>query len=163
MNKIKSSHTISGLFVFLLLGVFVVFSMTMVLLGTKAYRGTVIKSEMHNRERIASAYIRSMLRSDDEAGVLLIEDLDGVQTVSMLNSYDDESYVTRIYVYDGMLREWFASANMEFEAWTGESVCEAESMKAELKDGLLTVVIRVDGKDNVINYAPRAILQEDEE
>lgn len=163
MNKIKSSHSISGLFVFLLLGVFVVFSMTMVLLGTKAYRSTILHSEMHNRQRISTSYIRSMLRADDESDVLMVEDLDGIQSVSMVDTYDDTSYITRLYVYDGMLREWFAEADMEFDPRSGEAVCEAESLRATLEDGLLTVTVTADGTDHKIIYAPRAVMQEEQE
>ena len=60
-----SSHSITGLFVFLLLGIFGVFSIVMVLMGVKAYRGTVERSDLNNNTRIASSYIRSMLRTDD--------------------------------------------------------------------------------------------------
>ena len=62
MTKGNHSHPIAGVFVFLLLGLFAVFSTLMVLTGAKAYRGTVDRSDAHNRARIASSYIRSMSR-----------------------------------------------------------------------------------------------------
>ena len=55
MKQKLSSHAVSGLFVFLLLGVFAVFSTVMVLLGVKAYRGAVERTEAHNASRISSA------------------------------------------------------------------------------------------------------------
>ena len=73
----KSSHAISGVFVFMLLGIFAVFSTVMVLLSAKAYRGVVDKAAMHNSVRVASSYIRTMLRSDDETGVLCAYHHDG--------------------------------------------------------------------------------------
>ena len=39
MSKSGPSHAISGVFVFLLLGIFAVFSTVMVLLGARAYKG----------------------------------------------------------------------------------------------------------------------------
>lgn len=157
MNRTGSSHSISGVFVFLLLGIFALFSTVLVLLGAKSYRSTVEHSEAHNNARIASSYIRSMLRADDEADVLRIEEVEGVQTISMVNDYGFDSYVTRLYVYDGSLREWFAGSDIPFEPHGGETVCAADSMEAELEDGLLTVVIRSDDKESVIHFAPRAV------
>ena len=69
----KNNHAISGVFVFLLLGIFAIFSTIMVVMGAKAYRGMVEKADVHNSIRVASSYIRTMLRSNDETGVLRVE------------------------------------------------------------------------------------------
>lgn len=150
----KNNHAISGVFVFLLLGIFAIFSTIMVVMGAKAYRGMVEKADVHNSIRVASSYIRTMLRSNDEAGVLRVEDVDGVQTITMENDYGD-IYVTRIYLYDGKLREWFALADIPFEPANGETVCSLDIMQAELKDGLLHVVVSEHGTEMEIDYAPR--------
>lgn len=150
----KNNHAISGVFVFLLLGIFAIFSTIMVVMGAKAYRGMVERSDTHNSIRVASSYIRTMLRSNDEAGVLRVEDVDGVQTITMENDWGD-IYVTRIYIYEGKLREWFAMAEIPFVPGNGETVCNLDSMKAELKDGLLHVVVSENGTEMEIDYAPR--------
>ncbi|MBQ8076508.1 MAG: DUF4860 domain-containing protein [Oscillospiraceae bacterium] len=153
MKQKLSSHAVSGLFVFLLLGVFAVFSTVMVLLGVKAYRGAVERSEAHNASRIASAYIRSMLRADDEAGAFSLESCEGlvgepgaeqtvtVNALTLRNDYGEE-YITRIYVYDGFLREWFTRASEPFYPDRGEVVCPAEELTAEIEGSLLTVHLR---------------------
>ena len=55
------SHSVSGLFIFLMIGIFAVFSTVMVLFGANAYRGAVNRFDSNNESRIASSYIRSML------------------------------------------------------------------------------------------------------
>ncbi len=150
----KNNHAISGVFVFLLLGIFAIFSTIMVVMGAKAYRGMVEKADVHNSIRVASSYIRTMLRSNDETGVLRVEDVNGIQTITMENDYGD-IYVTRIYLYDGKLREWFALADIPFEPANGETVCSLDTMQAELKDGLLHVVVSEHGTEMEIDYAPR--------
>lgn len=150
----KNNHAISGVFVFLLLGIFAIFSTIMVVMGAKAYRGMVEKADVHNSIRVASSYIRTMLRSNDETGVLRVEDVNGIQTITMENDYGD-IYVTRIYLYDGKLREWFALADIPFEPANGETVCSLDKMQAELKDGLLHVVVSEHGTEMEIDYAPR--------
>lgn len=153
MKQKLSSHAVSGLFVFLLLGVFAVFSTVMVLLGVKAYRGAVERTEAHNASRISSAYIRSMLRADDEAGAFSVESCEGlvgepgseetvtVNSLTLRNNYGEE-YITRIYVYDGSLREWFTRASEPFHPDRGEVVCPADELTAELTGSLLTVHLR---------------------
>ena len=153
MKQKLSSHAVSSLFVFLLLGVFAVFSTVMVLLGVKAYRGAVERTEAHNASRISSAYIRSMLRSDDEAGAFSSESCEGivgepgaeqavtVDTLTLRNDYG-EAYITRIYVYDGFLREWFTRASEPFHPDRGEIVCPADEMTVESNGSLLTVHLR---------------------
>ena len=158
----KSSHAISGVFVFMLLGIFAIFSTIMVLLSAKAYRGVVDKAAMHNSMRVASSYIRTMLRSDDESGVLRIEDAEGVQTITMENDYGD-IYVTRIYVYDGKLREWFAMKEIPFLPENGETVCDLDSMDAEISDGLLKVKLEENGEEMEVYFAPRSAAPRGEE
>ena len=151
----KSSHAISGVFVFLLMGIFAIFSTVMVLMGAKAYRGVVDSSSTNNSMRVASSYIRTMLRSDDETGVLRLEEVDGIQTITMENDYGD-IYVTRIYLYEGKLREWFAMADIPFVPRNGETVCDLDSLQAEYADGLLKITLSRNGIEMEINYAPRS-------
>ena len=142
MKKSVPSHAISGVFVFLLLGIFAVFSTVMVLLGAKAYKGTAERAAEHNAGRIACAYVRSMVRADDDQDSLQVEEAGGLLTITMHYEYDGEEYLTRIYVYDGMLREWFTYAEAEFEPENGEAVCAADEMKVNLAGRLLRVQMR---------------------
>ena len=150
----KNSHVISGAFVFMLLGIFAILSTFMVLMGAKAYNGTVNKSATNNSIRVASSYIRTMMRSDDETGALKLEDVEGVQTITMENDWGDV-YVTRIYVYEGKLREWFALAELPFQPQNGETVCDLDSMDAVMEDDMLKVTVSANGKSMEIDFAPR--------
>ena len=64
----REDHGISGLFVFLLLGVFGMLSVLMVLFGAQVYRGIVERSEAHGEARVLPAVVRGMVRSGDSAG-----------------------------------------------------------------------------------------------
>ncbi len=155
MNKSGPNHAISGVFVFLLLGIFAVFSTVMVVLGAKAYKGTADRAAEHNASRIASAYMRSMVRSNDGETKLRLEDIGGIRSVTLLHEYDDEAYVTRMYAYDGMLRELFTSADSEFEPDFGEPVCAAQEMVAELNGRLMTVKILNEDEWTTVDIALR--------
>lgn len=56
-------HSISGAFVFLLLGVFAVFSMLLTVLGAQAYREIIDESSSHTRGRIMQTFVRNAVRA----------------------------------------------------------------------------------------------------
>lgn len=156
MRKKLVQHSISGVFVFLLMGIFAVFATVVVLFGVKAYRATAERAGVHNNARITSAYLRSMLRSDDEADAIRLESLDGVDCIALYQDYDGVNYVTRLYVWDGMLCELFTDTEEAFDPEMGEAVCAAEEMKASAGQGLLTVDVRTDGVWSTVQCAVRA-------
>ena len=157
MAKTKAqAHSVSGAFVFLLLGVFAVLSTVTVLLGAGAYRSMSARSEAHDASRIAANYLRSMIRSSDEEGSLRIETAEGVDTVALYAVYDGEAYVTRLYVSGGMLREWFTSADEPFVPEEGEEVCPLDELTASFEDGLLILRLRKGDDWSDVRLALRA-------
>ena len=138
-------HSIQGAFIFVLLGLFAIMSTLMVLLGAQMYRGTVDRTALNNENRVLSAYVRSMVRYADNAGAVEVEQLDGIEMVSMHETIDDEEFITRIYMYEGELYEQFTEASYEFDPEEGTPICPAGSFEADLDDGLLTVRM-TDGK-----------------
>ncbi len=153
-RKTAQGHSISGVFVFLLLGLFAVFSTVMVLLGARAYRNVTQAQAAHNAGRIAPAYMRSMVRAADETGTIRIAQADdGSDMLVFEQTYDDEDVVTYIYCHEGTLLERFASADLEFEPGEGETVCPLDGMRLSLREGLLNVVLTLDGQDTEMNIA----------
>lgn len=137
----ERQHAISGAFVFLLLGVFAVFSTLLVLFGAQGYRAVVDRSEMHNDRRMLSAYVRNALRSEDTEGALDIIDNDSQDILAISMLLDGSQYVKYIYADDGFLKELFVEAEREFDAEEGQIVCPAQSMTASLSGELLTVEV----------------------
>ena len=97
-----------------------------------------------------------MLRADDEQGVVSVEEINGVTSVTMLNDYGDDAYVTRIYCYEGQLYEWFSSTEIEFAPEEGEAVCPCDGLTAELRDGLLSVSLHNGDEWTNVDVALRA-------
>ena len=159
MSKKAVNHSISGVFVFMLLGIFAVFSTVMVLLGARAYKSTAERAAQHNEARIATAYMRSMVRASDWENAVVIEDVNGVRTVTLRSEYDGEEYVTRLYAFDGMLREWFTSADAEFDPELGEAICAADELDADLTDHLLRVRLRSGEEWSDVDIALRSAVE----
>lgn len=180
MRRIQHKHTVSGVFVFLLLGIFAVSSTVMVLIGAQAYNGSAQRGLTHNVQRLAPAYVRGRLREADEADMLDLEGLDGADMLKIFNS--DEGTATILYVYDGMLYEWYTLESLarNFEVpeiqdapqqaqaenapvvvrkIMGESVCELDEIKIDVEGNLVKVNLRNGQEWTEVDYAARTAAQ----
>ena len=135
----RVQHSMHGVFVFVLLGLFAVMSTLMVLLGAQMYRNTVDHSTANNEDRVLGAYVRSMIRAEDTSGAMETGEYNGVKTLAMREDLDGETYVTWLYCYDGNMYEWFTSDDGDFRPESGTAICPAQSFEPHLENGLLTV------------------------
>ena len=71
----RVQHSMQGVFVFVLLGLFALMSTLMVLLGAQMYHNTVDLSTANNDGRVLSAYVRSMVRAEDAAQAVTVESI----------------------------------------------------------------------------------------
>ncbi len=159
------SHAVSGLFVFLLLGLFAVFATVLALLGVRAYTAAAARTGVHSDARICTAYLRTMLRSEDKAGAISLETVTGqlpedggeaeVDVLALRENYDGDAYVTYLYVWNGSLREWFTDADEPFRPAEGEKICPADALTAELDGSLLSVEIQSGETRSTVQLALR--------
>ena len=138
-GKVRAQHSVQGVFIFVLLGLFAVMSTLMVLLGAQMYRGTVDNSTRNNDYRVLNAYVRSMIRAEDAADSVRVEQPGGLTALAMREVIDGDGYVTWIYAYDGQLYELFTDEGYDFKPEDGTAICPAGSFSAEVKDGLVNV------------------------
>ena len=154
----EHSHTIAGVFVFLLLGVFAVFSTMLVLIGAQAYRTITERSEEHSLDRTMYAYVLNSLRGDDAAGTIEMRNEAGIDMLVVAYDYGWEVLEKRIYCYDGYLRELLTPAQNEFEPANGEKVCEAEDFRAQVSGNLVTIELTgADGELRTISAVLRTM------
>lgn len=152
---------ISQAFVFLLLGVFAVFSTLMVLLGAQLYREIVDQTEIHNARRVLYSYVFNAVRANDGENLIRTEEIDGVDVLVFDWTADDEHYETKVYCYDGKLRELFSDADQAFEPGYGEVICDAQCFQPELENGMLKIYIEdAQGRGRMLHMALNCV-QED--
>jgi len=132
-------HSMQGVFVFVLLGLFALMSTLMVLLGAQMYRGTVDRSTANNEDRVLSAYVRSMVRAEDARGAVGVETYDGVTALALREHIEGTDYVTWIYHYKDQLWEQFTEADYDFDPDGGTEICPVKSFEPTLDGSLLTV------------------------
>ena len=141
MNTKGVKHSMQGVFVFVLLGLFALMSTLMVLLGAQMYRKTVDNASDNNNNRVLSAYVRSMVRALDTYDAVRIEEHEGITAIALYDSIDEmgDSTSTWIYLYDGYVRENYVISGIEFDPEDGEQVAPANKFEPVLQGGLLTV------------------------
>ena len=151
-----AQHSMQGVFVFVLLGLFAVMSTLMVLLGAQMYRNTVDRSTANNEDRVLGAYVRSMIRAEDTRDAMAVGEYDGVKTLAMREDLDGEPYVTWLYCYDDQMYEYFTSDDGTFNPESGTAICPAQRFEPSLENGLLTVdMINGKGEPETVRVALR--------
>ena len=147
-NRKMVTHSMQGVFVFVLLGIFAVMSTLMVLLGAQMYRNTVDHATANNEDRVLGAYVRSMIRAEDGADDVAVEEFDGTKVLALNESIEGENYVTWLYCYEGQLYEQFTGADRDFNPTSGTVICPVKAFGPKLDGNLLTVDM-VDGKGDL--------------
>lgn len=145
----RRGRAASGVFVFLLLGVFAAFAMLLALLGARAYQTTVEKSEAHTAARVLENFVINAVRADDAANAVSIENLNGVEALHITCDTDGEIYDKWVYCYEGSLRELFVERAYGFEPADGEQICAAQGMHLQRSGSLITVeLMDADGRSH---------------
>ena len=144
VGKIRAAreHSVSGAFVFLLLGVFAVFSTMLVLLSAQLYRTTVDQTRLHNDRRVLGSYLMNIVRGNDAADAVYVARMGETDALCFALEAEDGCYVTYVYCWDGMLCELFAEAGEEFVPEYGETICPAQAFYPSLDGQMLTMRLR---------------------
>lgn len=142
----KRHHSIAGVFVFLLLGLFALMSMLLVLEGARAYRAAVDLTSRHNTERVMHAYIRNAVRAEDTVGAVTLEEVDGVPVIRIrqemeMRDEDDTPFSNYIYCYEGMLMSQYLEDDHPLHLEQGEDICQVAACEMSLEDNMLHVVL----------------------
>ena len=147
MKKNTNKSHIEGLVVLVLFGVFALCILAVLLTGAGAYGRLVKRQQTAYTERTVPQYIATKVRQADKANAVHIGEFGGVESLEFTSVYGEEAYTTRIYCYDGYLRELFASAEGSFSPEDGEKILEAQQVDFSMADGCLRVEITsADGK-----------------
>ena len=142
-NKNNKSH-IEGFVVLVLFGVFALCILAVLLTGAGAYGRLVERQQTAYTERTVPQYIATKVRQADKAGMVHVGEFCGVESLEFSSVYGEETYVTRIYCYDGYLRELFASVTGNFYPEDGEIILAAQQVDFNMEDGCLHVEITSD-------------------
>lgn len=138
----EKDHSLNGLLVLLLFGIFAACVLSVLLMGADAYQRLTERDRESYESRTVAQYIATRVRQADRSGGISAGAFGGSDALELWETIDGEAYVTRVYCHDGWLRELFTDASGDFAPEDGEPVLEAESLSVSLSGaGLLTVEI----------------------
>lgn len=162
-----SQHNITGIFIFFLIGLFAVLSVTLTVIGVRAYNRVSSASVNNSNGQVALSYILNKVHSNDALSsaeenadsFVTLRNLDGIDVLCLGESDEWGSYMTYIYFDDGALRECYTGEEEDFASVreTGSVICELESITmAEEKPGLfLITAVQPDGRSQSLYIALR--------
>lgn len=169
MNKRKRRFP-DGLLVLLLFGIFAACILAVLLTGADAYKRLTLRDEQAFDARTAARYLETRLHQADERNGIFPGTFDrkeeGRESYPVLfleEKVEETSYYTRVYCYDGYLRELFCQAENEMEPEDGEKILPLRQVEFQLtKEGLLLAVLTgTDGKKQQVYYQIRSELEEE--
>lgn len=129
----------------LVLTVFALCLMLVLLTGAGVYRRLAERGEADFAGQTAVQYISTRVH---QGGAPEIQNFDGCEALVFSQEVGNQVYLTRVYLYDGWLRELFSSSTARLSARDGEKILEIKELDFTLEDGLLTVSL--DGEDHFL-------------
>ena len=144
----RSSLTM--LIVLVLFGFFLTASALVTVSGANVYKSVSDGMEYNSTLRSSYAYLANRLRGNESASSVLVGQLEGSDgdfgeltsltegdMLILTDYYGGDRYYTRIYVYDGWLRESFLWDMSEFHPQDGERITQVDSFYVRKEENLI--------------------------
>lgn len=157
-RSLGSAHSVSGLFVFLLIGVFALFSVTLVLTGVRVYRN-VTEAAAHNTDyQLALSYLKNKVHTYDHTGGVRVDEENGRQILCLSETIEGEAYETRIFQEGDTIFEQFTAAGDAFDPELGEALTQVKAMRFTVTTpNLLQMDVTLpDGSEHTLHMALRS-------
>ena len=145
----KKGTKLSGLMTLAVFTVFALCVLAVLLTGARAYEKITNRSAEQYSARTAASYAATRIR---QAQTVALEDFGGCPALRLTETAEGQTYVTRVYWYEGWIRELYSTPSAPVSPEDGEKVIQAEGLELSLEGELLTV--RVDSRE-VILHIPR--------
>ncbi len=132
----ERSGKLTGLMALLVFTVFALCVLRVLLTGAGVYERLVSRGEDQYSSRTTVQYLATRVR---QAESVAVSDFGGIPALVLEEQAGTAAYVTRVYLYDGYLRELYSAASADLSPGDGEKVLPANSLSLSLENGLLTI------------------------
>ena len=137
----QNKRQADALLVLLLFGVFAVCILSVLLTGADAYRRLSERDQSSYDQRTAAQYLTTKIRQADRVGGVSVRTFEGCCALILSEEIDGSIYETRVYHYDGYIRELFVAAEGDYLPEDGEKVMPAGSLLIDQKEPGLQIRI----------------------
>ena len=136
--KEKRFHKLTDLMALLTFAVFGTCVLLVLLSGAKVYRQLAEDGQQQYARRTAAGYLTTRVRQAESVSVT---DFDGTQALVFPETVDGRTYLTRVYCYEGSLRELFTAQSGSFSPEDGEILFPVQSLSLTMDANCLQAVI----------------------
>ena len=146
MKKEQENSKITGLMALLVFAVFAVCVLGVLLTGAGVYKRLVGSGAEDYSRRTTAQYVTTRVRQAGRAGSVGVEDFGGQDALVLREEIGGSVYLTRVYCFDGWVRELFTAESGDFSPEDGEKVLEAEELSFAMEgSSLLAQITLPDG------------------
>lgn len=147
-----SKHKLDFIFVLVFFSVFAASVLLTLTLGGVIYKSMSERIQDSYDDRTGLSYIWSKVKNYEGAGLLYTGDFYNLSMLCLEEEHDMVKYVTRIYLYDGWIRELVSNEGHDFSPEEGMPVLAADTLSfVQLENGLIKATIN----ENVLCLFPR--------
>ncbi len=145
MRKPAPKLHINSLLVLVLFAVFAVCILSVLTAGSGVYRDLVDQDKDAYNWRTAQRYVTTKVHQAPAGDTVSIETFEGISALTLREEIDGSVFLTRIYCFDGQLRELFCEEGDQFAPEDGEIILPLENLEGQRVGDLLA--LRLFGSD----------------
>ncbi len=134
--------------VLLILCIFSAAVLSLLLSGAGTYKNMTEKDRISQERQIEELFLSNKVFQAENGDRISVSLESGAQVLSVESEENGEARITRVWFYDGWIRELYSDADYNFRPDDGEKIAKADSMGFEKEDGLLTVRLVYGGKED---------------
>ena len=142
MDKEHRQFHSAAPWVLILLAVFALCLVLVLLTGTEVYTNLAEDGQLHHAQRTAASYLSTRLKQGN--GVYR-EVFGGVDALVFPEEVEGSTYLTRIYCYDGWLRELYTAEKGSFSPGDGEKLLEMEALSIIMEESQVQLTFVLPG------------------
>ena len=151
----KSSLT--GVLVLLVFAVFMVSVLLVLLSGANTVQKLTRRDQCTYHHRTAVQYITTRIRQADSLGAVTSDNTGEISTLILTEEINNLSYQTRVYCYDGYLREMFCETGIDLPPEFGEEILPMKAFQVSVDGGSVVAELSLpDGSKETLNFLLRS-------
>ena len=139
MKEEEKKASVSTVFNLLLFLVFILCALFTVLIGARVYENIHMRNAQNYEDFVILHYVANKVRQGDTAGNISVTESEGTPVLEIRQQAQGTDYLTRIYAYDGKLRELFTKADADLMLADGLEITDCAGLSISEKDHLLTL------------------------
>lgn len=128
----NSSRKIDTVFIVSLFVMFAITAILLILIGARQYRFTANSMNRNYEIRTASSYLTEKVHQSDTITGVSVVDFSVGSALALTDRQNNQTYITYIYYYDGVLKELFVKEDAAFTPSAGQTIVQLHGFIPEV-------------------------------